>query len=362
MLLSPVAGVRRKALTIAPLLDFPSIESILLTILKKDPHPDIQSQAGFLIASNPTENGIKTLFQQTHPDKIQPCAEMVELWEMARPTAAKFFSCDPEKIDSFLEIALAKELSFQGGAEPSYAFKNAIPQQERLPGKDWVKLFFDKYLIDALGVFALMFFAFNFIESRSFPGMNYRKNPVSQNAEIEPHPRVPEVSSGLNPAKPTKEAWVVLRGTWTNDSFHSIAELKSKLRKIFGTKSENLSDEIKQDLKDGLDRFKQFRSEFENSMSRLNQSLKNLSSELLQSNFKTSLTFQNKEETMRKIKDSLNGMKTSNDLDFNIIRNYAGFFEIPGEVKKLFEEKKSSIWRQENLDEMEKQIKALLAK
>lgn len=220
MLSSPSAAVRRKGLSILPLFDGVSVEPLLLKVLSDDPDPDLQAQAGFLIASNPTEPGMKAVYRHTHPSGKPVGNEMSELWDTARPAAATFFGRPSETVDAWLALEIAREEAARAAESKAYAFPNVVGIQKKNDAEEERRLedawnVSSGQLMAMVGVFAAVFFLSVFLEDFIFgPSGTYRRSlSGTDQPSGKPAPgMIPQPSPGL--PKAMGPGWKVLPGSW----------------------------------------------------------------------------------------------------------------------------------------------------
>jgi len=237
MLESPHALIRRKALALAPLTDHATVESRLIGIMQHDPLPDLQMQAGCLIASNPSDRGLTALFRCCRHPGHAAVPEWQELWNSVRPTAALHFRQSTDHVDAWIEERVRNEEAAQARQTTATAMiadrakvrlRNSATR-ERIENLNLGHSMGEA--LSLLGVFALSFLVFHLgsalvrtdealyrresavvPDPRSFPA-----GPATVNASASPAPlpvRSPQNPGGTSIRKRIG-GWVTLPATWT---------------------------------------------------------------------------------------------------------------------------------------------------
>ncbi len=222
MLLSPVASIRRKALTLTPLVDLAAIEKELIIILSRDSHPDIQAQAGAVLASNPSAARLKFIYAMTHQAVTQPVKELTELWESVRPLAAGFFDLPAAELDGWLKTALAEEGLPEGYSESAASEVARVidKESEKQQDIDILSIILDRDNLSLVGVFAVVFFLINLVQeppwAQNKPYLG-EKTAVEKNSDsIKPVARKPSATKATPRARHSG-GWKVLPQKWSGD-------------------------------------------------------------------------------------------------------------------------------------------------
>ncbi len=102
MLKSTSLANRRLGLSLLPQLDYPSAEPLLWNLLKYEANGELKQQAGYMVAANPTYEGVKRLFNISHKKdaSIKPGYE--EIWSVAKLSAESVFDMSAEEIEKDL--------------------------------------------------------------------------------------------------------------------------------------------------------------------------------------------------------------------------------------------------------------------
>ncbi len=234
MLGSPTPAVRRKGLSLAPLVDFPVVEAALIAILQSDPIVDLQMQAGLLLASNPNDRGLKALYRRTHRVGTEVPSDLAELWNSVRSTAALRFQKPVEEIDAWLGDLVAREDRARE-RRLSVARSTSVPRSATtpepsisIPLKSWL---FSGEMASFVGIFALFFLAFQISAARTGTEVSpYRRDPAptpvtaavrSDQTHSGTHaPAGPAAATSISttpktPFQKSARGWITLPATWT---------------------------------------------------------------------------------------------------------------------------------------------------
>ncbi len=117
---------RRQALTLMPLLDYPSAEPILTYLFISEPLEEIKLQAGYMLAANPTREGIKTLYRGTHADQGKVKRGWQELWDAGLVAAQQTLGLSNEDIEAQCATQIEAEKKAQEAPAPKYAFQKVV--------------------------------------------------------------------------------------------------------------------------------------------------------------------------------------------------------------------------------------------
>lgn len=125
---APQTAIRRNALALMPLLDYPSAEPLLLEMLRVEKQSDVMEKVGMMIAANPTEEGMTALFRASRDDKGVLKPEFEELWETAVQTAIGILAPDRPALEARFAEAVQQEKVREEAPKPSYSYKNIAPK------------------------------------------------------------------------------------------------------------------------------------------------------------------------------------------------------------------------------------------
>lgn len=142
MLKSPLPTVRKRALSNFIFVDYPSVEQILLEVFSGERIQEVRVQMGFIIASNPTSNGVQAIYNACHDSNFKEIPELIDLWEFARDGAIPQLAPNTATLERLCKIAFEKNLEKTGKPKPKYAFKRKKDTQPQESGflsqKYWI--------------------------------------------------------------------------------------------------------------------------------------------------------------------------------------------------------------------------------
>jgi hypothetical protein len=99
MLRSASAPTRRIGLSLIPQIDYASAEPLLWNMLKYEANAELRLQAFYMIAANPTQEGIFKLFSITHDKTGEARKGYEEIWELALTSGENYFSTSAREIE-----------------------------------------------------------------------------------------------------------------------------------------------------------------------------------------------------------------------------------------------------------------------
>ncbi len=100
VLRSGIVSSRRLGLSLLPLLDYPSAEPVLLKFLAHEPNLELQMQAAYMVAANPTREGVIRLFTLTHKSDGDLKPGFEDIWRVALISAEKGLEWRPEDLEN----------------------------------------------------------------------------------------------------------------------------------------------------------------------------------------------------------------------------------------------------------------------
>lgn len=125
-------GTRRIALSLMPQLDYPSAEPLLWWLLDHETTFELQEQAGYMVAANPTREGISRLYKFTHSKtgEIQPIFR--DLWGTAIATSEQVFSMPAAEIEQQCFDILTNDLNQEGEDKIDYKYKAVMGKNDEI--------------------------------------------------------------------------------------------------------------------------------------------------------------------------------------------------------------------------------------
>ncbi|KAF1083161.1 MAG: hypothetical protein GQF41_0928 [Candidatus Rifleibacterium amylolyticum] len=126
MLRSAVADTRRIGLSLLPQLDYPSAEPLLLRLLKYEGNEELIVQASYMVAANPTRDGLELLFANTHDKlgELKPGHE--EIWQLAMISAESVFAQPAVDIEAACWEAYKAEHAELSSEKSAYAYDSVV--------------------------------------------------------------------------------------------------------------------------------------------------------------------------------------------------------------------------------------------
>lgn len=126
MLRSGVIATRRIGLSLLPLLDYPSAEPMLWRMLTHEANLELQVQAGYMVAANPTREGMFRLFAFTHNKNGELKHGFEEIWRAALISAENVFQRKSEEIEQECWEAFKVDQEEKAPDRADYAFNSVL--------------------------------------------------------------------------------------------------------------------------------------------------------------------------------------------------------------------------------------------
>ena len=130
MLRSATADTRRIGLSLLPQLGYPSAEPLLLRMLKYEGNEELIVQASYMVAANPTRDGLELLFANTHDKlgELKPGHE--EIWQLAMISAESVFNQPPVEIEAACWEAYKAEHAEPSSEKSAYAYDSVVGETD----------------------------------------------------------------------------------------------------------------------------------------------------------------------------------------------------------------------------------------
>ncbi|GAB4284500.1 MAG: hypothetical protein Kow0029_31070 [Candidatus Rifleibacteriota bacterium] len=126
MLRSTAPATRRVGLSLLPQIDYSSAEPLLWNLLKYEANMELKIQAGYMVAANPTREGLFKLFALTHKKNGELIADFEELWGLALVSAEAFFNRSREDIEADCWEAFKADEDRVREDKSSYSYSSII--------------------------------------------------------------------------------------------------------------------------------------------------------------------------------------------------------------------------------------------
>ncbi len=126
MLKSGAIATRRIGLSLLPQLDYPSAEPMLWRLLTHEANLELQMQAGYMVAANPTQEGMFRVFAFTHNKNGDLKPGFEEIWRAALISAETVFQHPAADIEQECWEAYKVEQEEKSPDKAAYAFKEVL--------------------------------------------------------------------------------------------------------------------------------------------------------------------------------------------------------------------------------------------
>lgn len=131
MLRNPKDSVRRMGLSLIPQLDYPSAEPLLWWMLSHETNVELQDQVGYMVAANPTRDGIIKMFVFCHDKNGELKEGFGEMWNAALMSAESVLGMSQHDIEESCWVAVVSEQKAEQEQEKSdYKFKSVVGEKD----------------------------------------------------------------------------------------------------------------------------------------------------------------------------------------------------------------------------------------
>ncbi|MBR4571054.1 MAG: HEAT repeat domain-containing protein [Candidatus Riflebacteria bacterium] len=131
MLKNPNDSVRRMGLSLIPQLDYPSAEPLLWWMLSHETNVELQDQVGYMVAANPTRDGIIKMFEFSHDKNGELKEGFKEMWSAALISAENVLGMSQHDIEESCWVAVVSEQKAEQEQEKSdYKFKSVVGEKD----------------------------------------------------------------------------------------------------------------------------------------------------------------------------------------------------------------------------------------
>lgn len=130
MLKNTKDSVRRMGLSLIPQLDYPSAEPLLWWMLSHETNVELQDQVGYMVAANPTRDGVVKMFQFTHDNNGEIKEGFQEMWNATLLSAENVFGMTQHDIEESCWVAIVSEQKAEQEQEKTdYKFKSVVGEK-----------------------------------------------------------------------------------------------------------------------------------------------------------------------------------------------------------------------------------------
>ncbi len=125
--------IRQIVLSLLPQLDYPSAEPLLWWLLSHETNVELQDQTGYMIAANPTKEGIDRLYQFTHDKTGEVKPEFTEMWSAALITAENVFGTPANEIEqNCWDKLVSQSETYEEEEKSDYKFRSVVGENEEI--------------------------------------------------------------------------------------------------------------------------------------------------------------------------------------------------------------------------------------
>ncbi|MBQ3644955.1 MAG: HEAT repeat domain-containing protein [Candidatus Riflebacteria bacterium] len=131
LLRNPTDSVRRIGLSLIPQLDYPSAEPLLWWMLAHETNVELQDQVGYMVAANPTRDGIIKMFVFCHDKNGELKDGFAEMWNAALLSAESTLGMRQHDIEESCWVAIVSEQKAEQEKEKSdYKFNSVVGEKD----------------------------------------------------------------------------------------------------------------------------------------------------------------------------------------------------------------------------------------
>ena len=163
MLKQTKISTRRIALSLMPQIDYPSVEPLVWWQLDHETTFELQEQTGYIIAANPTKEGINKLYEFTHDKNGELRPLFKDMWQTALTSSEQVFNMPASEIEHLCFTSLANSLNEDATEKLGYKYKSVMGENDEIASElesqkalanatplESVILFFKKYKVPAM--------------------------------------------------------------------------------------------------------------------------------------------------------------------------------------------------------------------
>ncbi len=131
LLKNPTDSVRRIGLSLIPQLDYPSAEPLLWWMLAHETNVELQDQVGYMVAANPTRDGIIKMFVFCHDKNGEIKDGFAEMWSATLISAESTLGMRQHDIEESCWVAIVSEQKSEQEKEKSdYKFNSVVGEKD----------------------------------------------------------------------------------------------------------------------------------------------------------------------------------------------------------------------------------------
>ena len=197
MLKNTSGSIRRLGLALIPQLDYPSAEPLLWWLLDHETNPVLKNQVGYMIAANPTPEGVYKIFEFTH-DKTGEVKEGSEdIWNVAYLSANSLIGIAKEDLEKECWDRHLSEQTEESKEKSDYKFKSIVGDKDEIDAEMELSSIYGKNADDFEKIILhlrefkyyylaiiILFVVFAFFMSDNDPNKIHRKNKKVVASEV----------------------------------------------------------------------------------------------------------------------------------------------------------------------------------
>ncbi len=132
MLSSSALNTRKVGLSLLPQIDYSSAEPLIWRLLKYEGNQELKIQAAYMVAANPTQEGLYKLFAISHKKEGQMKEGFEELWNLALVSAETTFAMPRDQIEAQCWEACKAEAERPPEDKSSYSYNSVVGDSDIL--------------------------------------------------------------------------------------------------------------------------------------------------------------------------------------------------------------------------------------
>lgn len=126
MLRSTALATRKVGLSLLPQLDYSSAEPLIWRLLKYEGNNELKIQAAYMVAANPTKEGLYKLFAISHKKEGEIKEGYEELWNLALVSAESLFADSRENIEAECWEAFKADSEKKSEDKSAYSYSSVV--------------------------------------------------------------------------------------------------------------------------------------------------------------------------------------------------------------------------------------------
>lgn len=126
MLRSTALATRKVGLSLLPQLDYSSAEPLIWRLLKYEGNNELKIQAAYMVAANPTKEGLYKLFAISHKKEGEIKEGYEDLWNLALVSAESLFADSRENIEAECWEAFKADSEKKSEDKSAYSYSSVV--------------------------------------------------------------------------------------------------------------------------------------------------------------------------------------------------------------------------------------------